>query len=229
MSSKFTTARMTVGSEHFEILVKPNLALDYKLGKTVAVSQILAIDEIYADASKGTRASVEKLQKLFGTTDPVKVAEEIMRRGELQLTTEQRRHLVEEKRKSIIAFISRNCIDPRTGAPHPPLRIEQALGQIRLSIDPFKSAEEQSKDIIDMLRPLIPIKMEQMRVAVKIPAEYAAKAYGAVKSYGVISREEWQSDGSWAGTLEMPAGLYGPFIEKLGKLTQGTIQSKLLK
>lgn len=229
MSSKFTTARMTVGSDHFEILVKPNLALDYKLGKTVAVSQILAIDEIYADASKGTRASVEKLQKLFGTTDPVKVAEEIMRRGELQLTTEQRRHLVEEKRKSIIAFISRNCIDPRTGAPHTPLRIEQALGQIRLSIDPFKSAEEQSKDIIDMLRPLIPIRMEQMRVTVKIPAEYAAKAYGAVKSYGVISREEWQSDGSWAGTLEMPAGLYGPFIEKLGKLTQGTIQSKLLK
>ena len=229
MSSKFTTARMTVGSDHFEILVKPNLALDYKLGKTVAVSQILAIDEIYADASKGTRASVENLQKLFGTTDPVKVAEEIMRRGELQLTTEQRRHLVEEKRKSIIAFISRNCIDPRTGAPHTPLRIEQALGQIRLSIDPFKSAEEQSKDIIDMLRPLIPIRMEQMRVTVKIPAEYAAKAYGAVKSYGVISREEWQSDGSWAGTLEMPAGLYGPFIEKLGKLTQGTIQSKLLK
>jgi ribosome maturation protein SDO1 len=229
MSSKFTTARMTVGSDHFEILVKPNLALDYKLGKTVAVSQILAIDEIYADASKGTRASVEKLQRLFGTTDPVKVAEEIMRRGELQLTTEQRRQLVEEKRKSIIAFISRNCIDPRTGAPHPPLRIEQALGQIRLSIDPFKSAEEQSKDIIDMLRPLIPIKMEQMRVTVKISAEYAAKAYGAVKSYGVISREEWQSDGSWAGTLEMPAGLYGPFIEKLGKLTQGTIQSKLLK
>ncbi|MCX6660064.1 MAG: ribosome assembly factor SBDS [Candidatus Bathyarchaeota archaeon] len=229
MSSKFTTARMTVGSDHFEILVKPNLALDYKLGKTVAVSQILAIDEIYADASKGTRASVEKLQKLFGATDPVKVAEEIMRRGELQLTTEQRRQLVEEKRKSIIAFISRNCIDPRTGAPHPPLRIEQALAQIRLSIDPFKSAEEQSKDIIDMLRPLIPIKMEQMRVAVKIPADYAAKAYGAVKSYAVISREEWQSDGSWAGTLEMPAGLYGPFIEKLGKLTQGTIQLKLLK
>jgi ribosome maturation protein SDO1 len=229
MSSKFSTARMTVGSDHFEILVKPSLALDYKLGKTVAVSQILAIDEIYADASKGTRASVEKLQKLFGTTDPVKVAEEIMRRGELQLTTEQRRQLVEEKRKSIVAFISRNCIDPRTGAPHTPLRIEQALGQIRLSIDPFKSAEEQSKDVIDMLRPLIPIKMEQMRVAVKIPAEYAAKAYGAVKSYGVISREEWQPDGSWAGTLEMPAGLYGPFIDKLGKLTQGTIQSKLLK
>jgi len=229
MSSKYTTARITVGGEHFEILVKPNLALEYKTGKPIPVTQILAIEEIYSDASKGTRASAEKLQKTFSTTEPVKVAEEIMKRGDLQLTTEQRRQLVEEKRKHIVAFISRNCIDPRTGAPHPPLRIEQALSQIRVTIDPFKSAEEQSKDVIEMLRPLLPIKMEQMRVAVKIPAEYAARAYGALKSFGVISREEWQSDGSWVGTMEMPAGLYGPFIERLGKLTQGAIQSKVLR
>jgi ribosome maturation protein SDO1 len=229
MSDKYTTARITAGGEHFEILVKPNLALDYKMGKVTPLTQILAIEEVYSDASKGTRASAEKLQKVFGTTEPVKIAEEIMKRGELQLTTDQRRQLVEDKRKAIVSFISKNCIDPRSGAPHPPLRIEQALSQVRYSIDPFKSAEEQSKDIIDLLRPLLPIKMEQMRLAVKIPAEYAARAYGALKNFGVISREEWQSDGSWAGTLEMPAGLYGPFIERLGKLTQGTLQSKVIK
>jgi ribosome maturation protein SDO1 len=229
MSSRYTTARLTVGGEHFEILVKPDLALEYKTGKPVPITQMLAIEEIYSDASKGTRASAEKLQKSFGTTEPVKVAEEIMKRGELQLTTEQRRQLVEEKRKHIVSFISRNCIDPRTGAPHPPLRIEQALSQVRITIDPFKSAEEQSKDVIEMLRPLLPIKMEQMRVAVRIPAEYAPRAYGALKAFGVISREEWQSDGSWVGTMEMPAGLYGPFIERLGRLTQGTIQSKVLR
>ncbi|MEM2942529.1 MAG: ribosome assembly factor SBDS [Candidatus Bathyarchaeia archaeon] len=229
MSSRYTTARLTVGGEHFEILVKPDLALEYKTGKPIPITQMIAIEEIYSDASKGTRASAEKLQKSFGTTEPVKVAEEIMKRGELQLTTEQRRQLVEEKRKKIISFISRNCIDPRTGAPHPPLRIEQALSQVRITIDPFKSAEEQSKDVIEMLRPLLPIKMEQMRVAVKIPAEYAPRAYGALKSFGVISREEWQSDGSWVGTMEMPAGLYGPFIERMGRLTQGSIQSKVLR
>ena len=229
MSGKFTTARITVGGEHFEILVKPDLALDYKMGKEVAVSQIIAIEEIYSDANKGTRASTENLQKNFGTTEPIKVAEEIIKRGELQLTTEQRRQLVEDKRKQIISFVSRNCIDPRSGAPYPPLRIEQAMSQIRISIDPFKSVEEQSKSVIELLRPLIPIKMEQMQVAVKIPAEYAPRAYGALKNFGVITKESWQSDGSWVGMLEMPAGLYGPFIEKLGKLTQGTIQSKVIK
>jgi ribosome maturation protein SDO1 len=229
MSSKFTTARTTISGEHFEILVKPDQALEYKTGKTVPITQILAIEEIYSDANKGTRASTDKLQKTFGTVEPIKVAEEIMKHGELQLTTDQRRQLVEDKRKHIISFISRNCIDPRTGAPHPPLRIEQALSQIRVIIDPFKSAEEQSKEVIEMLRPLLPIKMEQMKVAIKIPAEYAARAYGALKNFGVISREEWQSDGSWVGAMEMPAGLYGPFIERLGKITQGTLQAKVIR
>lgn len=229
MSEKLTTARISKSGEKFEILVKPEPALEYKMGKPVGLSQFLVIEEIYSDSGKGTRASAEKLEKAFGTVDPLKVAEEIMKHGELQLTTDQRRQLVEDKRKQIVAFISRNCIDPRTGTPHPPIRIEQALAQVKYSIDPFKSADEQAKDIIEELRTLLPIKMEQMRVAVKILAEFAAKGYGAVKGYGTISKEEWQADGSLVAVVEMPAGLYGPFIERLGKITQGTIQTKVLK
>ena len=229
MSEKFTTARITRTGEKFEILVKPDPALEYKMGKPLSISQLLVIDEIYSDAGKGTRASSEKLQKAFGTEDAVKVAEEIMKHGELQLTTDQRRQLVEDKRKQIVAFIARNCIDPRTGTPHPPIRIEQAMNQIKYSIDPFKSADEQAKDVIEELRTLLPIKIEQMRVAVKILAEYAAKGYGAVKNYGTINREEWQADGALVAVVEMPAGVYGPFIERLGKITQGTNQTKILK
>ena len=229
MSEKFTTARISKSGEKFEVLVKPDPALEYKMGKQLSVSQLLVIDEIYSDAGKGTRASAEKLQKAFGTQDPLAIAEEIMKHGELQLTTDQRRQLVEDKRKQIVAFVARNCIDPRTGTPHPPIRIEQAMAQIKYSIDPFKSADEQAKDVIEELRALLPIKMEQMRVAVKILAEYAAKGYGTLKGYGTISREEWQADGALVAVVEMPAGLYGPFIERLGKVTQGTIQTKILK
>jgi ribosome maturation protein SDO1 len=229
MSEKFTTARISRSGEKFEILVKPEPALEYKMGKQLGISQLLVIEEIFSDAGKGTRASAEKLEKAFGSVDPLKIAEDIMRHGELQLTTDQRRQLVEDKRKQIVAFISRNCIDPRTGTPHPPIRIEQAMNQVKYSIDPFKPPEEQSKEIIDELRSIIPIKMEQMRVAVKIFAEYAAKGYGAVKGYGTITKEEWQADGALVAVVEMPAGVYGPFVERLGKITQGTIQTKILK
>ena len=78
MSEKFTTARITRTGEKFEILVKPEPALDYKTGKPIALSQILAIEEIYSDAGKGTHASSEKLEKAFGTIDALKIAEEIL-------------------------------------------------------------------------------------------------------------------------------------------------------
>jgi ribosome maturation protein SDO1 len=103
------------------------------------------------------------------------------------------------------------------------------LNQVKISIDPFKSADEQAKDVIEELRTLLPIKMEQMRVAVKVLAEFGAKGYGAIKGYGTITREEWQADGSLVAVVEMPAGLYGPFVERLGRITQGTIQTKVLK
>jgi len=228
MSDKFTTARLSRGQDRFEILVKPQPALDYKLGKPISISQVLMIEEVYSDSGKGTRASEEKLQKNFGTIDAVKVAEEIMKSGELQLTTEQRRQLIDEKRRQIISIISRNAIDPRSGAPHPPLRIEQALEQIRISIDPYKSAEEQAKQVIEDLRPVLPIKMEQMRIAVKVFPEHAPRAYNAFKSFGTVTREEWQPDGALVAVIEMPAGMYGSFTDRVSKMTQGTIQMKVL-
>lgn len=229
MSVKFSIARISLDGEHFEILVKPDLALQYKQGKNIGVTQILAIEEIYTDANKGTRPSSENVLKCFGTEDPIKISTKILKDGDLQLTTEQRRKMVEDKRKQIISFISRNCIDPRTGTPHPPLRIEQALSKVRAPLDPFKSVEEQSKNIIDQLKIIIPIRMEKVKVAIKIEPQYAPKAYSIVKSFVTITREEWQKDGAYVGVLEMPAGVYGTFIDKVGKVTKGTIQSKILK
>ena len=229
MSERYTIARINHDGEHFEILTKPEPALSYRLGKTVPVSQILATETVFTDAGKGTKASEETLQKAFGTTDSLKIAEVILKKGTLQLTTEQRKQLVEEKRRQIISFISRECIDPKTNLPHPPLRIEQAMKQIRFSIDPSKGVEEQSKEIIKLLRPIIPLKMEKISVAVHIPPEHASKVYGTVKGFGTITREQWRADGSWSAIVEMSAGLYGPFLDKLGKMTRGNMEAKMVK
>ena len=229
MSERYTIARITHDGEHFEILTKPEPALSYRLGKTIPVSQVLATETIFTDAGKGTKASEETLKQVFGTTDPLEIAGVILKKGTLQLTTEQRKQIVEEKRRQIISFISRECIDPKTNLPHPPLRIEQAMKQIRFSIDPTKGVEEQSKEIIKLLRPVIPLKMEKISVAVHIPPEHASKAYGTVKGFGTITREQWRADGSWSAVVEMSAGLYGPFLDKLGKMTRGKLEAKMVK
>ncbi|NWF87161.1 ribosome assembly factor SBDS [Candidatus Bathyarchaeota archaeon] len=227
MSDKYTVARIIKDNERYEVLVKPQKALDYRMGKLAAITEALVTETIFSDANKGTKVSEENLRKAFGIVDQLKIAEIILRKGTLQLTTEQRRKMIEEKRKQIIDFIARQCVDPKTNLPHPPSRIENAMEQIHYPIEPFKSLEEQARDIIKLLRPILPLKMEQVAVGVRIPAEYAAKAYGTVKGFGTIKREEWRADGSWYGVLEMPAGLYAPFLEKLGEITKGAGEAKI--
>jgi len=224
----YTTARISVSGDNFEILVKPEESLNFKFGKSIAITQILVVETIFIDANKGLRASEDKLKKAFNTGNVLEIAETILRQGDLNLKIEQRRKLVEEKRRQIISFISRNCADPRTGFPHPPLRIEQAMNQIRVVIDPFKSGEEQAGVIIDALRPILPLKMGTMRIGFKIPPEHSAKVLGIVKEFGKLDKSEWQSDGSLIGILEMPTGIHAAFLDKIGKITRGNFQTKIL-
>jgi ribosome maturation protein SDO1 len=228
MSDKYTIARLTKDNEHFEILVKPEKALDYRTGKISRITEVLAAELIFADANKGTKVSEEQMRKAFETTDPLKIADVILKKGTLQLTTEQRRKMVEDKRKQIVDFISRQAVDPKTNLPHPPLRIENAMEQIRYSIDAHRPVEEQAREIVKLLRPILPLKIEQISVGVRVPAEYSARAYGSLKSFGEIKQEEWRADGSWYGIIEMPAGAYASFLNKLGDITKGNGEAKIL-
>ena len=147
MADKYTVVKYTFDNDKFEVLVKPDPALDYKLGKIKDINQILVSDEIYSDVGKGTRASSDKLLKAFKTEDVLSIAEKILQKGVLNLTTDQRRKMIAEKRKQIITFISKTFVDPHSHLPHPPLRVEQAMNDARVSIDPFKNSEEQIKDL----------------------------------------------------------------------------------
>ena len=228
MSEKYTIARFTKDKLHFEILVKPNKALDYRNGKLSGIREVLVSDLVFTDANKGKKASEENMQSVFETIDPQKISDIILKKGTLQLTTEQRRKMINDKRKQIIDFISRQAIDPKTRLPHPPMRIENAMEQIRYPVDPYKPVEEQAKDIIKLLRPILPLKIEQLSVGVTIPVQYAARVYGSIKNFGTITKEEWRADGSWYGIIDLSAGAYVSFLNKLGNITKGTGEIKII-
>lgn len=220
-------ARYEKDGEHFEILVNPKTAYDYKMGVKKDFSNILAFDEVFKDAKKGERQSSSTLKKAFGTDDVTTVAKKIFEEGELQLTTEQKRKAVAEKKMKIVALIAANVVDPRAKTPHPPSRIEKALEEARFHVDAFKRAEEQMEDAIESIREILPISVEKMRLAVRIPAQYAHKSYGMLKGF-CIKQEEWANDGSLIVVIEFPAGIQGEFYDRLNKLTGGQCQTKRL-
>ena len=224
-----TLVRYSFEGEKFEILVKPDPALDYKLGKKKDISSVLISDEIYTDYGKGTKPSTEKLLTAFKTEDKTEIAQIMFEKGDLNLTTDQRRKMVEQKRKQIIEFIAKTYVDPKTHLPHPPLRIELAMKDGRVSIDPQKNVDVQVNDIVDKLRSIIALKSENLQLEITIPAQYASQSYSVLKSVGSLKKEEWQNNGSLKAILEIPAGARPNVIDRLGSITKGSATVEVMK
>jgi ribosome maturation protein SDO1 len=224
---KAMVAHIKKDGEQFEIMVEPDLALLYKKGEKKDLNNILAVEEVFKDAKKGERHKSSALQKAFKTEDIFQISEIILKEGTLSLTTDQRRRMLEEKKKQIAALIAREAIDPRTGAPHTLLRIEQAMEKARLDIDPLKEAQQQVDGVLAVLKPILPIKMHIRKVAIKIPPQYAQQTYGMLKNHG-IEKEQWASDGSLIAVVKIPAGLTSEFYDRLNKSTAGAAETRLL-
>jgi len=220
-SREYVIARYEVGGRRFEILVNPSLALEFRERGKPSIKEVLVGEFIYKDARKGLKASPEEVKKTFGTDDILKVAEIIVRDGELQLTTEQRRKMLEMKRKLVVSFLSRNAIDPRTNTPIPPQRIESAMEEARVGIDLYKSAEEQAMAVVKALSRVLPIKLAKALIRVNVPPAYAGRVYQQARSLGELKRADWKSDGSLLLEIEIPAGMQSEVIDKINSITKG--------
>ena len=223
------TARLKTHGVVFEVLVDPEGALSCRQGDEVDVEKILAAEDVFENASRGDRSSEEDLVKAFETTDVLTIAAKIIKKGEIQLTAEQRKRIIENKRRQVVTVIARNAINPQTGTPHPPTRIERAMEEARVNIDPTKSVQEMVNVTMKAIRPIIPIRFEEVDVAVKIPSAYAPKAYGEIATFAKLQKEQWQNDGSWVGVVRLPAGLQDEFYSLINRLSKGDAETKLLK
>ena len=224
-------ARLESHGEKFEILVDPDLAADFKNPekKDIVIEDVLAVEDIFKDAKKGDTSSDEAMMKVFDNTDVLEVATEIILKGTIQLTAQQKRDMQEEKRRMVINKIAREAINPQTGLPHPALRIENAMEETKTRIDPFKSVDEQVQMVLKAIKVKIPIRFEHVKIAVRLPGSVAGNAFSTISKFGKILNEEWQQDGSWIAVVEIPGGLQDNFDHKMGELSGGEAETKVIK
>lgn len=225
---EYVIARLTIKGKKFEILVDAEKAYMFKEGKKVSIHDIVTSEYIYKDAKKGLKASPEELIQTFNTTDIEKIAEKILREGEVQLTTEQRRQMIESKKKQIIYYISKSAIDPKTKLPIPISRIEKAIEEAKVAIDPYKSVEEQVPIIVKSLTKIMPIRFAKALLGISIPPEYASKASTHIMKLGEVKKHTWTSDGSLLIELEIPAGMQNEVIDSINRLTKGSANIKVI-
>ena len=209
-------ARLEKGGKRYEALVDPDLVEQWKEDSTdINLDDFMAMDEIFHDARAGERPTEDALMKAFETLDVASILRIILTKGSIQLTTAQRKARVENMRQQIIHHIHSQAIDPKSKSPHPRTRIELALEESKYSVDPFKRLEDQVKDAITKLKPLIPLSFESVRLAFRIPGS----AYGSVSQILRThqQKEGWLENGDWACVVEIPAGMKGDLIGQVLK------------
>ncbi len=222
-------ARLKKGGKQFEVYVDPDAALSMKKGEEIDMEKVLAVEEVFENASAGDRPAEKDIDNTFKTQDVIEIARQIVMHGEIHLTTEQRKKILEDKKRQIISIIAANAINPQTKTPHPPMRIEHAMDEAGVHIDAMKSVDDQVNIVMKAIRPIIPIRFEEISIAIKIGTDYAPKAYGPLSKFGTLTKEEWQKDGSWIGVVTIPAGLQDDLFGLVNHLTKGNAEIKILK
>ncbi len=96
-------ARMEKGGKRYEILVDPEMVDDFKNDpKSINLDDFLVMDEVFHDARGGERPTEEAIQNTFNTQEIFEITKIILEKGSIQLTTNQRKSMVERMRQKII-------------------------------------------------------------------------------------------------------------------------------
>ena len=216
-------------SKHFEVAIDPDAAAAFREGKISDIRDVLKSEGIFTDTKKGIRPTEKELMDTFGTTDHIKVAEIIVKKGLVQYSEKYREAQREQKKRRIMELVRVNCIDAQTGHPLPVQRIENAFEAARVSIKEGKTAEDQLQDIITELRTVLPLKMDVKTYDLSIPMKFASNSRNMIKQYGPARQEKWGTDGSLSMRIEVPAGLSEEFFDKVNALTHGEAQIKEIR
>jgi len=221
-----TTARIKKGGKNFEILVDLDEAIKVKKDAQDAdLTRAVLTEYIFYNRKSGEHASSVDLEQAFGTTDPMQVAEKIIKSGEVVQTAESMKAKHQQKYKQAVDFLSRNAVSPE-GRPYTPDRIMKALSEANVNIK-NKPIESQINEVIDQLSKLLPIKIEKKKVKLIIPAIHTGKAYGIIKEFMI--KEDWLSNGDLQAIVEMPTALTFDFYDRLNSATHGAVLSEEVK
>ncbi|MCH7850878.1 MAG: ribosome assembly factor SBDS [Nanoarchaeota archaeon] len=221
-----TTARVKRNGKKFEILVDLDEAMKIKRGDASAnINSAVMTEYIFHNLKSGEHVSDSDLEKEFGTTDITKVAEKIIKSGEVVRTTESMRGEHGARYKQVVDFLVSHAVSPE-GRPYTGERIMKALIEANVNVK-NKSVDSQITEIIDDLSKILPIKLEMKRVKLTIPAIHTGKAYGIIKEFMV--EEDWLSNGDLQAIVSMPTALIFDFYDRLNGATSGAVMSEELK
>jgi ribosome maturation protein SDO1 len=109
--------RLHKRGKRFEIACYRNKVLSWRNKLESNIKEVLQIDTVFTNVSKGMLANTKDLMDAFGSTDQMAVCQEILDKGELQVTEQERAALYETIFRDIASIVVDKTINTENGKP----------------------------------------------------------------------------------------------------------------
>ncbi|RDL39295.1 UPF0023 family protein [Venustampulla echinocandica] len=120
--------RLKKAKKRFEIACYKNKVLEWRSGVETDLDNVLQINSVFLNVSKGQTAPASDLAKSFGPKTSVNdIILEILNKGELQVGEKERHAQLERVHNEVVSIVAGKLVDPKTKRVYTTGMIEKAL------------------------------------------------------------------------------------------------------
>ncbi|KAH8728157.1 SBDS protein C-terminal domain-containing protein [Phaeosphaeriaceae sp. PMI808] len=119
--------RIKKGKKRFEIACYKNKVLEYRNRIETDLSNVLQIENVFLNVSKGQVAPKADLEKAFPKKPLEAIIVDILENGELQVGEKERNAELERTKNEVIGIVAGKLVDPKTKRVYTSGMIEKAL------------------------------------------------------------------------------------------------------
>ncbi|GFE53748.1 ribosome maturation related protein SBDS [Babesia ovis] len=138
------------------------------LGVETDIQEVLQSPCIFTSISKGKLAKNDELMEAFGTKDIDAICKQILDKGEMQVSKEERNQMLQAMFKDVVTILSEVSINPKTGHPLTSTLIENTLKDSAFSVTLREPAKKQALKALAHLQNLYPNEIARSQMRLKI-------------------------------------------------------------
>mmetsp|Transcript_6510 Transcript_6510/g.17418 ORF Transcript_6510/g.17418 Transcript_6510/m.17418 type:complete len:252 (-) Transcript_6510:571-1326(-) len=205
----------------FEVACYRNKVVSWRDKTETDLDEVLQIEQVFTNVSKGVVAPQKSLMQAFGTEDVRQVCIEILEKGELQVSEKERAHQFDKLFQEIATLVAEKCVDPNTRRAFTVGMIERAMREtLQYSVQPNRNAKQQALEVIRLLQQHMDIERAQMEVRIVAPSKQAKLLKERLGPF-VASIEHENFGARYDTTCLIDPGKYREIEEILRETTRG--------
>ena len=106
--------RLKKGKKRFEIPAYKNTVQSYRAGNESDLDNVLQVNNVFLNVSKGRVAPNDELKKAFPGMSREEVVLEILKKGEIQVGEKERTQELERIHREVIDIVAGRLVDPKS-------------------------------------------------------------------------------------------------------------------